>query len=78
MTLRVLYVHVVSNSVTLPQILNDIVLYALHFLPVIFFPSITLINYVSSYRKCNVDRLITCLINTSISTNEVRLAHHIS
>ena len=46
MTLRVLYLHVVSNSVTLPQILNDIVLYALHFLPVIFFPE------YYSYKLC--------------------------
>ena len=32
-------------------ILYDIVLYAGHFLLVRFFPSITLINYVSSYRQ---------------------------
>ena len=37
-TLRTLYVHVVSNRVTIPQILYDIVLYARHFLPVKFFP----------------------------------------
>ena len=38
MTLRTLYVHVVSNSVMFPQILYDIDPYALHFLPVNFFP----------------------------------------
>ena len=32
-----------------------------------FFPSITFINYVSSYRKkCNLDLLITRVISTSI------------
>ena len=50
-TLRTLYVHVALNSVMFAQILNDIDPYARHFLPVKFFPSITLINYVSSYRK---------------------------
>ena len=51
-TLRTLYVHVVLNSVMFPQILYDIVLYARHFLPVkFFFPSITFVSYVSSYRK---------------------------
>ena len=50
-TLRTLYVLVVLNRVMIPQILYDIVLYARHFLPVKFFPSITFINYVSSYRK---------------------------
>ena len=35
-TLRTLYVRVVSNSVMFPQIINDIVLYARHFLPVKF------------------------------------------
>ena len=50
-TLRMLYVHVVSNRVMIPQILYDIVLYARHFLPVKFFPGITFINYVSSYRE---------------------------
>ena len=50
-TLRTLYVQVVSNSVMFPQILYDIVLYARRFLPVkFFFPSISFINYVSSYR----------------------------
>ena len=61
--LRTLYVHFVLNSVIFPQILYDIVrgplqwapdivLYAQHFLPVkFFFPSITLINFVSSYPK---------------------------
>ena len=37
-TLRTLYVHVVSNRVKVPQILNDIVLYTWYFLPVKFFP----------------------------------------
>ena len=37
-TLRTLYAHVVLNSVTFPEILYDIVLYARHFLPVKFFP----------------------------------------
>ena len=37
-TLRTLYVHVVLNSVMFPQILNDIVLYARHFIPVKVFP----------------------------------------
>ena len=50
-TLRTLYVYVVSNRVKIPQILYDIVLYARHFLPVKFPPSITFINYVSRYRK---------------------------
>ena len=50
-TLRTLYVHVVLNNVMFPQILYDIVLHARHFLLVKFFPSITLINYVSSDRK---------------------------
>ena len=51
-TLRTLYIYVISNSVMFPQILHDIVLYARHFLPVkVFSPSITFINYVSSYRK---------------------------
>jgi len=45
-TLRTLYVHVVLNGVICPQILYDIVLYARHFLL-----SVTLIKYVSSYRK---------------------------
>ena len=38
------------GSVIFPQLLNDIVLYAQHFLSS-FFLSITFINYVSSYRK---------------------------
>ena len=46
MTLRTLYVHVVSNSVMFPEILHDIVLYARHVLPVKLFS-----EYVSSYRK---------------------------
>ena len=54
-TLRTLYVQVVSNSVMFPQILYDIVLYARHFLLSSFFPSITFINYVSSYRKTWTD-----------------------
>ena len=37
-TLQTLYVHVVLNCVICPQILNDIVLYAPHFLPVTFSP----------------------------------------
>ena len=37
-TLRTLYFHVVSNSVMLPRILYDIVLYDRHFLSVKFFP----------------------------------------
>ena len=36
-TPRTLYAHVVSNSMMLPEILHDIVLYARHFLPVKFF-----------------------------------------
>jgi len=48
-TLRTLYVHVFLNSVICPQILYDI-LYARHFLSS-FFPSVTLIKYVSSYRE---------------------------
>ena len=36
-TLRTLYVHVVSNSVMFPRILQDIGLYARHFLPIKFF-----------------------------------------
>ena len=43
--------HLILNSVIFPQILYDNVLYARHFLPVKFFPSITFINYVSSYCK---------------------------
>ena len=40
------------NGVIVPQISYDIVPYARHFLPVKFFkPSISLINYASSYRK---------------------------
>ena len=51
-TLRTLYVHVVSNRVMIPQILYDIVIYARPaFYMSSFFPSITFINYVSSYRK---------------------------
>ena len=46
-TLRTLYVHVALNSVMFPQSLYHIVPYARQFLPVKFFPSITLINYVS-------------------------------
>ena len=42
-TLQTLYVHVVSNTVMFPQILYDIVLYALHFLPVKFFPRVLLL-----------------------------------
>ena len=38
MTLRTLYVHVVSNSMMFPQILYEIVLYARRFQPVKFFP----------------------------------------
>ena len=37
-TQRMLYIHVVSNSVMFPQILYNIVLYAVHFLPAKFFP----------------------------------------
>ena len=37
-TLRTLFVHVDSNSVMLPEILYDIVLYARHFQPVKLFP----------------------------------------
>ena len=37
-TLRTLSVHLVSNSVMLPQILYDIVLHTRHFVPVKFFP----------------------------------------
>ena len=33
-----LYVHVVSNRVMIPQILYDSFLQARHFLPVMFFP----------------------------------------
>ena len=52
MTARTLSVHVVLNCVTFPQILYDVVLYTLGIsLPVKFFPSITLINYASSFRK---------------------------
>ena len=36
-TLQTLNVLVVSNGVTFPQVLYDIVLYARHFLPVKFF-----------------------------------------
>ena len=36
--LRTLYVHVFSNRVMFSQILYDIVLYALHFVPAKFFP----------------------------------------
>ena len=51
-TLGTLYAHIVLNTVMLPQVLYDIVLYARHFLPVkFFFPSITFINFASSYRK---------------------------
>jgi len=50
-TLQTLYVHVVSNGVICPQILYDIVLNAQHFLLVKFFPSVSLIKYVLSYRK---------------------------
>ena len=45
--LRTLYVHVVWNGVICPQILDDIVLYAQHFLLVNFFPSVILMKYVS-------------------------------
>ena len=45
-TLRTLYFHAALNSVMFPQILYDIVPYARRFLPVKFFPSSTLINYV--------------------------------
>ena len=43
-----------------------------------FFPSITLINCASSYRKISLDRWITCVISTSTGMNGVGLAHHIS
>ena len=46
-----LYVHVVLNCAICPQILYDIVLYVPHFLLSSFFPSVTLIKYVSSYCK---------------------------
>ena len=41
----------VLNGVICPQILYDIVLYALYFLFVMFFSSVLLIKHVSSYRK---------------------------
>ena len=51
-TMRTLYALVVLNGVIFPQILYDVVPHARHFLPVkFFFPSITLINSTSSYRK---------------------------
>ena len=37
-TLRTLYVLVVLNCVICPRILYDVVLYAPHFLPIMFFP----------------------------------------
>ena len=45
MSIRTLHVHVVLNSVIFLQILYDIIPHARHFLPVTFFPCITLINY---------------------------------
>ena len=48
MSIRTLHVHVVLNSVIFLQILYDIIPHARHFLPVTFFPCITLINYTSS------------------------------
>ena len=42
-TLRMLYVHVMSNRVMIQQILYDIDLYAQHFLPVKFFPRVLLL-----------------------------------
>ena len=51
-TMRTLYVHVVLNCEIFPQVLYDIVPYTLgYFFLSSFFPSITLINYASSYRK---------------------------
>ena len=46
--LRTLFVHVVLNSVVFPQILYDM-LDIFHLSS--FFPSITFINFVLSYRK---------------------------
>ena len=39
------------KSMIFPQMIYDIVLYARHFLPVKFFRSIALVNYVSRYLK---------------------------
>ena len=50
-TVQTLYVQVVLNGAIFWQISYDIVPYARHFLPVKFFLNITVINYVSSYRK---------------------------
>ena len=47
-TLRTPYVHVVLNSVSTKLTWYIFVLYALRFLPVKFFSSINLINYISS------------------------------
>ena len=47
----IIYVCVVSNGVIFPQISYDIVPYARHLLPVRFFPSISNINYASTYLK---------------------------
>ena len=73
------YVHVVSNRVMIPQILYDIALYALHFLPVKFFSRVLLLEIMfRATAKCNLDRWITHVISTTTRTSEVTLAHHIS
>ena len=50
-TTRTLYVHAVLNSAIFPQSLYDIVLLLDAFYLSSFFPSITFIYYVASYRK---------------------------
>ena len=75
--IRTLYVR---GRLFFPHTLYDIVPYARH-RPIcqVFFPSITLVSYASTATaECNVDRLITGVINPSTGINGVRLAHHIS
>ena len=52
-TLQTLYLHVVLNGVIFPQIHDMILIHVLDsfYLSWFFPPSITLINYASSYRK---------------------------
>jgi len=50
-TLRTIHVHVVLNGVICPQILYELLYMPDTFYLSSFFPGVTLIKYVSSYRK---------------------------
>ena len=71
-TVRTRYVQVVLNGVISRQTSYDIAPNARHFLPVKFF-----FSSITSTAKCNLDRRITRVINTSTTRNWVRLARHI-